>query len=35
MKACKNSARYKGIRKPTCNNGNPCEKCVRIYKEKQ
>jgi len=32
---CKNADRYKGIRKPTCNNGNPCETCLKRYAETQ
>lgn len=32
---CKNADEYKGIRKPACNKGNPCETCVAKYKETQ
>jgi hypothetical protein len=31
---CKSADKYKGIRKPTCNGGNPCQTCVAKYKEK-
>ena len=31
---CKNADKYKGVRKPTCNNGNPCQTCLEIYKQK-
>lgn len=33
--ACKNSGRYKGTRKPTCNGGHPCESCLKRYSEVQ
>ena len=32
MTACKSSKRYKGLRPPRCNGGNPCKACVKIYK---
>lgn len=32
MKQCKSFARYKGLRKPTCNGGKPCDACKRKYK---
>ena len=32
---CPGAKKYKGIRAPKCNGGNPCESCLRIYKEKQ
>ena len=32
---CKKADKYKGTRLPTCNNGNPCETCVRKYEEYQ
>lgn len=28
---CKNWARYKGKNRPRCNNGNPCEYCLKLY----
>lgn len=31
---CKNADKYKGIRKPTCNDGNPCETCLKKYNER-
>jgi hypothetical protein len=31
MTKCKNARRYKGYRKPTCNNGVACEACVLIW----
>lgn len=34
MKKCTNAKKYKGIRFPKCNKGNPCETCLKIYKEK-
>jgi len=33
MIKCKNADNYKGLRPPTCNNGNPCDTCTRIYYE--
>lgn len=33
--ACKGSARYKGVRPPKCNGGNPCQTCLDKFKEKQ
>jgi hypothetical protein len=32
---CKNADKYKGQRRPTCNNGNPCETCLARYSEVQ
>ena len=32
-KQCKAANRYKGIRKPTCNNGHPCESCLKKHDE--
>lgn len=34
MKKCKNADSYKGMRKPTCNSGNPCEYCLKLYYQK-
>lgn len=34
-KKCKAADRYKGIRKPACNGGNPCEYCLNKYMEVQ
>lgn len=31
MKTCKNAKRYQGKRYPTCNNGNPCETCLKTW----
>lgn len=31
---CKGADRYKGIRKPACNGGNPCQTCITKYQEK-
>jgi NTP pyrophosphatase (non-canonical NTP hydrolase) len=33
MKKCKSANRYKGIRPPRCNGGNPCDTCKAKYKE--
>ena len=33
MEKCKNWKRYKGIRYPKCNNGNPCDACLQKYRE--
>jgi hypothetical protein len=33
--ACKNSVKYKGIRYPTCNGGNPCKACLEKYEAHQ
>lgn len=30
---CKGADKYKGIRKPRCNNGNPCQTCLAKYAE--
>jgi hypothetical protein len=27
--------KYKGVRKPVCNDGKPCERCLKTYAEKQ
>jgi hypothetical protein len=32
--SCKNVKRYKGMRPPTCNNGQPCEACIAKYNER-
>lgn len=32
---CKSWKKYKGIRRPICNNGQPCEVCISIYKKTQ
>lgn len=34
MKQCKNAKRYKGLRKPTCNGGNPCDLCKDKYNKR-
>lgn len=31
---CKNADKYKGVRRPTCNNGNPCKACLDKYEER-
>jgi len=28
---CKNASRYRGLRFPTCNGGNPCLACLRKW----
>lgn len=33
--ACANSGKYQGIRKPACNQGSPCESCLKKYAEVQ
>lgn len=33
MKKCKYSKKYKRIKPPKCNNGNPCFECVRKFNE--
>lgn len=33
--ACKGSAKYKGIKPPKCNDGNPCQTCLAKYAENQ
>ena len=33
LKRCKNASKYKGIHYPRCNNGDPCNACLKIYKE--
>lgn len=33
MKACKNSKRYKGLRRPRCNGGRPCKACRVKFNE--
>lgn len=35
MKTCRNAKKYKGVRPPRCNNGNPCQTCRRIYKQQK
>ena len=35
LQKCKKADTYKGIRKPNCNEGNPCEYCLAKYKEVQ
>lgn len=30
---CKGHSKYKGVRKPACNGGNPCQACLAKYKE--
>jgi hypothetical protein len=32
---CKNAADYKGVRRPACNKGNPCQACLAKYAEVQ
>lgn len=32
---CKNADKYKGMRYPQCNGGNPCETCIKIYNERR
>lgn len=32
IQKCSNSSRYKGIRKPRCNKGNPCQTCLDKYR---
>jgi 5-methylcytosine-specific restriction endonuclease McrA len=34
MLKCINARKYKGIRKPNCNKGNPCKWCLGIWHEK-
>jgi hypothetical protein len=31
---CKSADKYKGVRFPKCNKGNPCQYCLKLYKEK-
>lgn len=31
---CASADKYKGVRKPTCNKGNPCQTCSKIYLDK-
>ena len=31
MFKCKNANRYQGLRKPSCNGGNPCTVCITKY----
>lgn len=33
--ACEGFKKYKGIRPPRCNDGNPCESCTKLYLENQ
>lgn len=35
MVKCKSADKYKGIRAPKCNGGNPCETCLKIYAKNQ
>ena len=35
IKRCKSAGKYKGLRPPTCNGGNPCEACLEIYRKAQ
>lgn len=30
---CKSADKYKGIRKPRCNSGNPCQTCIKKYND--
>lgn len=30
---CKNASRYKGVRRPTCNDGTPCQTCREKYEQ--
>ena len=32
---CRAADKYKGMRKPTCNNGDGCEFCLKVYQEAQ
>jgi len=32
---CKGADRYKGVRPPKCNDGNPCETCLKTYNDAQ
>ena len=32
---CRAADKYKGMRKPTCNNGEGCEFCLKVYQEAQ
>lgn len=32
MKTCKNASKYRGILKPRCNGGKPCETCKEKYR---
>ncbi len=31
---CKGADKYKGVRKPTCNGGNPCQTCIAKYENR-
>jgi hypothetical protein len=33
--ACGNTHRYRAIRPPTCNNGQPCRRCVQKWEQAQ
>lgn len=33
MKMCKNAKKYKGRKPPRCNNGNPCDYCMNVWKD--
>jgi len=35
IEQCKGHKRYKGIRKPKCNGGNPCEACLAKFEDVQ
>jgi len=30
---CKNADKYKAVRRPVCNGGNPCEACVNKWND--
>jgi hypothetical protein len=32
---CKGADKYKGVRPPRCNGGNPCQSCLTTYQQKQ
>ncbi len=31
MKKCEGHLKYKGVKPPVCNNGDPCSYCKKIY----
>lgn len=35
LEPCRNHKRYRGLRKPTCNGGNPCQPCQEKFKRVQ
>ena len=35
MKKCNYADKYKAIRKPTCNNNDPCDACKKKWEDKQ